>query len=167
MSIDQSFVREHFSYHPDGYLVRKKAIPHSKYQVGDIAGASCKTHSGKIRRRIKISGKWHSSYRLIFLYHHGWTPETVDHIDRDCSNDKIENLRPATQSQQCANKKFKTSTGYKGVHRARGKWRARITVDCRKISLGTFPTRALAAMAYNKAAKEYFGEFALINEVVL
>lgn len=60
-----------------------------------------------------------------------------------------------------------SKTGYKGVsfHKASGKYRACIEVNKKHIHLGLFVCKLEAAKAYNKAAKEHFGEFAKLNEV--
>lgn len=94
--------------------------------------------------------------------------ELADHINRnklDCTRD---NLRPASKSNNAANKtkssKLATSR-YKGVSKARNKWKASITVCGKTLYLGTFDKEADAAYTYNKAARECFGEFAVLNEV--
>ena len=58
------------------------------------------------------------------------------------------------------------TSGYKGVsfHKASGKWRADICVARKRIALGLFSTPEEAANAYDVAAIEHFGEFALINK---
>ncbi len=91
----------------------------------------------------------------------------VDHKDRDIFNNKRGNLRSATRSQQKANGNiYKNNTsGYKGVSfdYRRQKYRSRISVNKIEIYLGTFDDPENAAKAYDKAAKEYFGEFASLN----
>lgn len=91
-----------------------------------------------------------------------------DHIDLNKNNNSRSNLRLATISQQHANVakyRGKYSSQYKGVYwfSERGKWRARIKVMGRFISLGVFDSEEDAALAYDKAAKEHFGEFARTN----
>ena len=44
-------------------------------------------------------------------------------------------------------------------------YRASIVKNRKKYNLGSYPTPELAALAYNKKAKELFGEFALLNEI--
>ena len=90
----------------------------------------------------------------------------VDHINRNGLDNRRANLRLATTSQNHANRPAPSNntSGYKGVSRARsGRWVAYITVDYRRTFLGTFDTAWRAAQAYNAAALEAWGEFALLN----
>lgn len=57
------------------------------------------------------------------------------------------------------------TSGYKGVSRDRGRWRAYIRVNYKQIHLGNFRTKEEAARRYNEAALKYFGEFAELNEI--
>mgnify|MGYP001606453598 CR=1 FL=1 len=90
-----------------------------------------------------------------------------DHINRDGLDNRRWNLRICTTSQNGINKgKQKNNTsGYKGVcwHKRDEKWQARIKVDKKPMYLGYFNTKEEAALAYNEAAKQYFGEFAKLN----
>ena len=79
-------------------------------------------------------------------------------------------LRIATRSQNSANKpksKRKASSIYKGVSKEHGrnKWRASIRVNYEYRHLGSFDTEREAAIAYNKAALEAWGEYALLNDL--
>lgn len=91
-----------------------------------------------------------------------------DHENLDSFDNRKLNLRIATNSQNGANRaKFKGnfSSQYKGVtyRKKRYKWEAYIMVNGKTISLGCHETELQAARAYNKAAENYFGEFARIN----
>ena len=91
----------------------------------------------------------------------------VDHVDGDGLNCSRANMRvclPTENRRNCRQYKNNTS-GFKGVsfHRMTGKWRADIGVDGKQIGLGTFSSPLDAALAYDAAAKEYFGEFARTN----
>jgi hypothetical protein len=93
--------------------------------------------------------------------------ERVDHINHNGLDNRKENLRVCTQSQNMANRrKNKNNTsGYKGVSflNDRNKFRAEITHNNIHYKVGCFKYAIDAARAYDKKAKELFGEFALLN----
>lgn len=95
--------------------------------------------------------------------------EQTDHINRDWLDNREENLRLATKTQNCRNRGLfrNSASGLKGVSSSYRKYRARITVDGQTINLGLFETAELAAFAYNLAAVQHFGEFAQLNEGVM
>jgi len=90
----------------------------------------------------------------------------VDHINGDGLDNRRENLRPATRSQNMANRrKLHGLSQFKGVswcERDAG-WRARITVGGRQIFLGRFADQESAARCYDAAARAHFGDFAALN----
>lgn len=96
----------------------------------------------------------------------------VDHWDHYGLHNWRTNLRVATKSQNKGNMKLQTRIGgkssrFKGVHFAkeRGKWVAGIGIEGRTSYLGIFKHEVEAAKAYNAAASNHFGEFALLNVV--
>jgi len=90
-----------------------------------------------------------------------------DHIDHNGLNNQRHNLRVATHSQNVRNVKSNknTSSKYKGVGKVKNceRWHAQIQCDKRKIHIGYFKDEIEAAKAYDKKAKELFGEFAFLN----
>ena len=113
----------------------------------------------------KINRKLVRMHRLLLDLCRG---EITDHIDCNGLNNKLENLRKCTLSQNQYNKrKFenaKHSSKYKGVSLKKGKkWYAAIVVNKKFKHLGTYDNEIDAAKAYNEAALEYFGQFARIN----
>ena len=116
---------------------------------------------------VYIKGKHYRKHRIVFLYHNGYLPEFIDHIDRDKLNNRIENLRPASRSENLRNssKRSSTTSRFKGVHYESSikKWRASIYINNKKTQLGCYALEIEAAKAYNKAATENFGEFANLN----
>jgi hypothetical protein len=91
----------------------------------------------------------------------------VDHIDTDSLNNQRHNLRPATSSQNSANrtKRVGCSSRYKGVYWEAEKqaWKAHIGQNGKKTTIGRFESEEKAAKAYDCAAIEIFGKFARLN----
>lgn len=90
----------------------------------------------------------------------------VDHINGDKLDNRRNNLRIVTPSQNAINKKIRrdSKTGIRGV-RYRwqyGFWQARITREGKRVSLGHFKTKEEATKAYQKAAPQVYGEYARI-----
>jgi hypothetical protein len=97
--------------------------------------------------------------------------EYVDHINGDLLDNRKSNLRLCSNSQNIRNQnKHKDNTsGYKGVsYNKRLKtnpWSAQIKYNRHSYHLGYYPTKELAAIAYNNKAIELFKEFARLNEI--
>lgn len=104
-----------------------------------------------------------------FLFHGVWPKDQVDHINNVRDDNRIVNLREATSAENGGNQKVRESgsSKYKGVcwDKQVCKWRAQIMVNCKQIYLGCYHNEKEAALAYNKAALEYFREYAKINVV--
>lgn len=117
-------------------------------------------------RRFSVDGKqcWARMHRVIM---EAKTGTMIDHINGNGLDNRRDNLRLATTSQNTQNKKIgaNNTSGYKGVdHRSR-KWRARIWLHGQEYHLGYFDSDIAAAHAYNKAAERLHGEFARLNEI--
>lgn len=115
----------------------------------------------------KIGGKIIYMHRLIMNAKPG---EAIDHIDGNGLNNTRINMRLATQGQNNMNsiRSQRNTSGFKGVSYCHDKfrnkpWRALIRFSKRLIHIGCFDTPEEAAIAYNKVALLYFGEFARIN----
>jgi len=113
---------------------------------------------------ISIDGKNHRAHRLAFLLSHGHLPDELDHINGDPSDNRIENLRPATRSENNRNtgKNSKNTSGKKGVSwdKQREKWQANARdSNGKKKHLGRFTTVEAAYVAYNDFAIKLHGEF--------
>lgn len=89
----------------------------------------------------------------------------VDHKDNNGLNNTRDNLRFATRGQNSHNRSMSrnNTSGFKGVFMDHGKWRARIRVNGKRISLGMYENIMDAVRAYDEAAKKYHGEFAKTN----
>ena len=109
---------------------------------------------------VGIYGVKYYAHRLIWIYLYGYDPIDIDHIDGDSLNNRPENLREATSSQNIANANFRPGRGVE-AHGAR--YRARIMVQGNRLELGSFDSFEEANTAYQEAADKYFGEFAQHN----
>jgi hypothetical protein len=119
-------------------------------------------HLGRIR---KTSGPREALHNFLM----GNPPKgfTWDHIDRDYRNNHRANLRLATPQQQSRNQDIsvKKGTKYKGISLYRnGKWRVQIAdSNGKNIHIGYFTDEEEAARVWDKVAKVYHGEFAVLN----
>ena len=102
--------------------------------------------------------------RLVFLLHHGYMPEIVDHIDGNPENNKIENLRVANKSTNGMNKKLRcdSKTGIKNVswYKRANKWQVSLSVNKRRKTIGYFKDLELADLVAQEARNLYHGQFA-------
>jgi hypothetical protein len=91
--------------------------------------------------------------------------ERVDHINGIGTDNRRENLRSATHTENMQNrKKHKNNTsGFKGVYAAKGRWRAAIRANGQKHNLGYFDSPEEASAAYDEASQRLHGEFSRPN----
>jgi len=118
--------------------------------------------------RYRDGGEWKMTFyhRVVwFLCKGTWPNHTIDHIDGDASNNKIENLRDVPISVNNQNKKAykKNKTGYKGVRVEGGRYRSQITANKKSYFLGMHDTPEEAARAYDRKALELWGDRAVLN----
>ena len=88
----------------------------------------------------------------------------TDHADGNKLDNRKCNLRICTRSENRKNSKMRKecASGYKGVHKVHNRWSAYIMIN-KNTCLGSFRTPEDAAHAYDEAARQYFGEFAVLN----
>ena len=115
-------------------------------------------HSGYVG--ITINGKEYRAHRLAWLYVRGAFPEhSLDHINGVKSDNRIANLRNATDSENSQNKAVykQNKSGYIGVSyiKSRGKYMAQIYVSGKGKYLGFYDTAELAFEAYKEAKRAY------------
>jgi hypothetical protein len=165
---DLSDIREHLSYDPaTGDFTWLKAPKHGRFcKAGDLAGGLIS--QGYIH--LMFRGRAYKAHRLAWFFTYGVLPShQIDHINGVRSDNRIANLRAATNSQNQANSRLspRNKTGVKGVYRDRatGKFVAGIRVDGRRVHLGRFETLDAAAAAYAAAAVAHFRKYARISDL--
>jgi len=119
------------------------------------------------RESQSIGGQHHRIYMHREIMQ---TPDGLftDHINSDGLDNRRENLRICTNAENQHNQqkqKRECSSSFKGVSwdKIDKKWQAHIRVNLKQIRLGRFDSEIQAALTYDEAAKEYYGEFAKTN----
>jgi len=154
-------LRAALSYNPiTGHFTWRYQVSY-KCKAGTRAG--CNQREGY--RTIGFRRKIFREHKLAWFFVHGeWPPAgyVVDHINRDGFDNRIENLRLATVSENLRNTgaQRNNSLGIKGVRLSCGLYSAEITVNYVKHYLGRFETPQKAAAAYAAAAARLHGDFA-------
>lgn len=165
--ITQTELKSLLSYDLDTGIFRWLASRGS-VSAGSVAGCLDKS-IGYVH--IGIGGDKHSAHRLAWLYVYGvFPPEHVDHINLIKNDNRIFNLREATDSQNKKNqeKQSNNTSGFKCVNRVilksgTTKWMVRTKLNSKYYYLGTHNTPEEASAVYQTFAKLHHGEF--YNEV--
>jgi hypothetical protein len=171
------YLREALDYDPATGALTWKHRPRHHFKTEAAcrswnAGHSGKPAGGVTRRRGQSEGRrfigldyrHYFAHRIVWALNKGeWPDGPLDHAYNRPDNNRVENLRPASLSENQWNRgpQRNNRSGAKGVgwHRASGKWRARITVSGKHICLGYFDDFEDAKWAYAAAALKYHGAF--------
>lgn len=115
--------------------------------------------------RFPLGGQSISLHHAAWIITHGVVPtNTIDHINRVRTDNRIANLREATSSDQLQNRIAVNSTGFRGVCRDRSRFAANVKVRGKQKRIGAFDTAAEAGAAYDAAVLRMYGPYALTNE---
>jgi len=132
-----------------------RGVPASK-PIGNLTTGGYRTVGWKYK-------KW-AVHRLVFLIVHGYLPPDVDHINGNRDDNRVENLRAASRSDNLKNarKRCDNTSGVKGVHwdSQRGKWKAEIKVNGKKLFLGFADNPQDLTPVVCAARKQHHGAFA-------
>lgn len=162
--------------------MKELRLTQGKVALVDDADFEILVSNGKWQAIEKKPGQFYASKSIFVTKHRkhhiamhrfllGVTDKSiqVDHINGDGLDNRRENLRLCTQTQNNANNRIgiRNKSGFKGVSwfKPVSKWRATIVFNKKQTSLGYFTDPKEAAKAYNAAAEVAFGEFARINNL--
>lgn len=158
--ITQQELKELLSYNPETGEFTWKVNRSRLAKAGQIAGCD----DGTGYRAIHIKGKSWKAHRLVFIWHTGDYPKCIDHINGNKSDNRWENLRPATRGQNNQNQSIRSdnTSGFKGVYylKKNRKWAAQVTVDGKQKYLGLYQSEYEAGEVARKAREHYHGEYA-------
>lgn len=157
--VNQKLLKELFSY-KDGDLFWNVRMANRVY-VGDAVGS---VHDDEYQyKRVGILGKRYLLHKIVYMWHYGTMPNVVDHIDGNSANNRIENLRAATKSENSLNKKVRadSSTGIKNVtwYKPLKKWVVNLSVNKKRKHIGYFEDLELASLVALEAMEKFHGQF--------
>ena len=159
-TLTQAMVRKLFDYDPVKGLLINKTNRGAKALKGSICGN--KDTNGYLRTCIK--GSIYFCHRIAFVHYHGYLPKYIDHINGVTTDNRIENLRECTLTQNQYNSKANSSntSGFKGVQWVKRdkRWLATIKINKKRTHLGLFKDLKDAVEKVSSARKEHHGEFA-------
>jgi hypothetical protein len=158
--ITQAYLKELFDY-AAANLIWKKSRP--KVSLGAIAGS--RPNEQNPYSAVKIDGRLYKTHRLIYLWCYGTLPDFVDHLNGDKTDNRIENLRAATKSENCRNRKTPTSntSGIKNVSWSKHhkKWRVYLGIESSQHKhIGYFDDLELAELVAIEAREKFHADFA-------
>lgn len=155
MEMTNDYIRKILDYDKETGIFKWKIYKPGGPKIGDRAGVI----SAEGYNCIKIDGKSYKAHRLAWLYVYGTFPKNlIDHIDRDRKNNKIDNLREVSYSENSQNQGFyrERRKMHIGVYLLKnGKYRSRITINKKTINLGCYDTEQEAIDSYMKAKNDY------------
>lgn len=150
-------LREVLHYDPETGIFTWKIAPRSKPEfIGTAAGSN----HGEGYKIVKIAQRTYLAHRLAWLYVHGvWPSFNIDHRNGNRADNRIANLRDASQSINLQNQRGPRShnkTGFLGVKPARnGRFAAQIVLNGKPVHLGIFKTAEEAHAVYVAAKRKH------------
>jgi hypothetical protein len=161
LSEEVKAIREYFEYR-DGKVFWRK-VKGSRGVVGKRFG--CREPNGY--QHGVLNGKTYREHQLVWALVYGYIPRLLDHIDGDTGNNKVENLREVSHSQNMMNATLRkdNKTGCKGViwSKEKNKYRVEIRSNNVKRHLGYFEDLELACLVASEARDLYHGKHARFN----
>jgi len=130
-----------------------------------------KKRINKCEVRNHFWDKKNKKYHTILLHRFILNPPqgmVVDHINGDSTDNRRSNIRICTNQQNSFNvHAINSNSGYKGVYfdKSKNKYKVSITHNGKKYHLGSFKNPEDGAIAYNKKAIEFFGDFSCLNKI--
>jgi hypothetical protein len=121
----------------------------------------------RVQGDIKKKNKWKTVHLARIIMNVNNSLLEIDHINNNPLDNTKNNLRVCFGKDNKKNKRISknNTSGFKGVNKFGNKYICRIGIDGKRIFLGYFENKELAAKRYNIAAIKYHGEFAKLNKI--
>jgi hypothetical protein len=163
------YLRACFECDPATDILRWKPRPQKHFPDAGTWASWNSRYAGKIagtiqqngRRSILINRRPYLAHRIGWKLRTGREPPaSIDHKDRDYTNDVQRNLRAATRQQQRWNSRpQKSISGYRCVYRNKKKWQALIHMNGHNRSLGYYATPKEASAIVEPFLRKLHGAF--------
>lgn len=165
-------IKKKYQYCPITGDIRRASLPRSEFKTlkgynthksrfaGKLCGSLSKTNSGRRYLQIRDRTGRLLAHRVAWVLYYGFVPDIIDHVDGNGLNNKIQNLRNVTTSENAMNQRLSVAntTGVTGVYRTKSKknpYKAQIKIKGKSVSLGFFKTIEDASKARNAANIKY------------
>ena len=155
---DISELKAHLSYEPE---------TGSFTWLRSASGRIMSRHAGTVMSDgyvcIYVLGRLYQAHHLAWAFIYGAWPTQIDHINRKRGDNRLSNLRLATNSQNAHNKRepANNTSGFKGIRFKKNRWEASCMVCGKRKYLGRYSSLDAAKNAYDSFARSAIGEFHL------
>jgi len=130
-------------------------VRRQRIAAGTIAG----TIMNRGYCRIHVNNKLYLSHRLAWLYVYGKLPKELDHINREKTDNRIENLREISHQKNTKNQSLRSDnkSGFTGInwHKCVNKWQVRLRTNGTNIQGGCFSSLKEAVLVRNRLEKQH------------
>jgi hypothetical protein len=163
MEVTQDRLKAMFDYRQDGNLVRRHSIGGNGNGAGQAIGTKPKMTRNSRYSVTKIEGAHWCVHKLVYLYHYGQVPKHLDHINGNTADNRIENLREATASENMMNRRTfsNNKSGHKGVawSKHHDKWYVYMDVNKIRSHFGYYDDLEIAALLASEVRDLHHGNF--------
>lgn len=155
--LTQERLKEILHYDPATGIFTWIVSPSKNVKSGSVPGTLYKNHSGNEYLRVTIKRRHYRLHRLAWLYVYGDFPELIDHINGNGLDNRIENLRSVSSSENSRNTKLSVKSKYcvHGITKVKNRYKVVIGYQMKQIYIGSFRSVDDAVRARKDAELKY------------